>query len=60
MSNVLFAVLKDKKNSQCDKELRLKQLGLNYVNNQKKQNKKEHLRLVISSIMVGVVDENRW
>ena len=40
MSNVLFAVLKDKKNSQCDKELRLKQLGLNYVNNKKKQTKK--------------------
>ena len=35
--------------------LRFKQLRLNYINNQKKQTEKERLRLVISSIRVGVV-----
>ena len=34
--------------------LRLKQLRLNYINNQKKL-RKEHLRLVISSIRLSVV-----
>ena len=35
--------------------LRFKQLLLNYIHSQKKQTEKEHLRLVISSIRVGVV-----
>ena len=35
--------------------LRFKQLRLNYIHSQKKQTEKEHLRLVISSIRVGVV-----
>ena len=35
--------------------LRFKQLRLNYINSQKKQTAKERLRLVISSIRVGVV-----
>ena len=34
--------------------LRLKRLRLNYINNQKKL-RKEHLRLVISSIRLSVV-----
>ena len=36
--------------------LRFKQLQLSYIKNQK--NKKEHLRLVISSVRIGVVAKN--
>ena len=34
--------------------LPFKQLRLNYINNQKNKTKKEHLRLIVSSIRVGV------
>ena len=37
------------------KNLHFKHLRLNYINSQKKQTEKEHLRLVISSIRVGMV-----
>ena len=40
------------------KNLRFKQLRLNSINNQKKKIEKERLRLVISSIRVGVVAKN--
>ena len=43
----LTAILKE--------NLRFKQLQLNYIGSQKKQTEKECLRLVISSIRVGVV-----
>ena len=35
--------------------LRFKQLRLNCINNQRKQIKKEHLRLVIGPIRMGLV-----
>ena len=61
---MLFTVLKYKKALMAilKKNLRFKQLRLNYINSQKtttttttKQTEKERLRLVISSIRVGVV-----
>ena len=62
---MLFTVLKYEKALMAilKKNLRFKQLRLNYINSQKttttttttKQTEKERLRLVISSIRVGVV-----
>ena len=60
---MLFTVLKYKKALMVilKKNLRFKQLRLNYINSRKttttttKQTEKERLRLVISSIRVGVV-----
>ena len=54
---MLFATLKYKKalTAILKENLRFKQLLLNYINRQKKQTEKERLRLVISSIRVGVV-----
>ena len=54
---MLFTVLEYKKalTAILKENLRFKQLGLNYINSQKKQTGKERLRLVISSIMVGLV-----
>ena len=51
---MFFAALRDKKSSHDDikENLRFKQSRFNYMNNRKK---KEHIRLVISSIRVGVV-----
>ena len=53
---VLFAASKDKKALMTimKENLCFKQLRMNYLNKQKKT-KKEHLRLVINSIRVGVV-----
>ena len=53
---MLFAALKDKNalTAVMKENLRLKQLRLNYINNQKNK-KKEHLILVISPFRVGVV-----
>ena len=55
LKKVLFAALKDKEvlTTIMEENLRFKQLRLNYQNKQK--NKKEHLRLGINSIRVGVV-----
>ena len=52
---MLFAALKDKEvlTTIMEENLRFKQLRLNDQNKQK--NKKEHLRLGINSIRVGVV-----
>ena len=57
MTKVLFTALKYKKalTAILKKNLRFKQLRLNYINSQKKQTEKKRLRLVISSIRVGVV-----
>ena len=54
---MLFTTLKYKKalTAILKENLRFKQLRLNYINSQKKQTEKERLRLVISSIRVGVV-----
>ena len=54
---MLFTILKYKKalTAILKGNLRFKRLRLNYKNNQKKQTEKERLRLVISSIRVGVV-----
>ena len=54
---MLFTALKYKKalTAILKEKLRFKQLRLNYINSQKKQTEKERLRLVISSIRVGVV-----
>ena len=54
---MLFTILKYKKTLTeiLKKNLRFKQLRLNFINKQKKQTEKERLRLVISSIRVGVV-----
>ena len=55
LTKVLFVALRDKKSSHDDikENLRFKQSRFSYMNNRKK--KKEHIRLVISSIRVGVV-----
>ena len=55
LKKVLFAALKDKEvlTTIMEENLRFKQLRLNYQNKQKI--KKEHLRLGINSIRVGVV-----
>ena len=55
LKKVLFAALKDKEvlTTIMEENLRFKQLRLNYQNKQKI--KKEHLRLGIDSIRVGVV-----
>ena len=57
MTKVLFTALKYKKAPMANlkENLSFKQLRLNYINSQKKQTEKERLRLVISSIRVGVV-----
>ena len=57
MTKLLFTALKYKKalTAILKEKLRFKQLRLNYINSQKKQTGKERLRLVISSIKVGVV-----
>ena len=54
---MLFTALKYKKALTVilKETLRFKQLRLNYINSQKKQTEKERLRLVISSIRVGVI-----
>ena len=54
---MLFTALKYKKalTAILKENLRFKQLQLNYINSQKKQIEIERLRLVISSIRVGVV-----
>ena len=54
---MLFTTLKYKKalTAILKENLRFKQLRLNYINNQKKQTEKERLRLVISSVRVGMV-----
>ena len=54
---MLFTTLKYKKalTAILKENLRFKQLRLNYINSQKKQTEKERLRLVISSVRVGVV-----
>ena len=57
LTRVLFTALKYKKalTAILKENLHFKQLWLNYINSQKKQTEKEHLRLVISSIRVAVV-----
>ena len=54
---MLFTALKYKKalTAILKENLRFKQLQLNYINSQKKQTEIERLRLMISSIRVGVV-----
>ena len=57
LTQVLFAALKYKKalTVMLKENLRFKELRLNYINSQKKRPEKERLRLVISSVRVGVV-----
>ena len=58
LTKVLFTALKYKKalTAILKENLRFKQLRLNYINNQRKQAKEtERLRLVTSSIRVGVL-----
>ena len=52
---VIYSTKISKSTAILKKNLRFKQLRLNYINSQKKQTEKERLRLVISSIRVGVV-----
>ena len=54
LTKVLFVALKDKKalTTIMKENLRFRQLRVNYLNN---NNKKEHLRLVISLIRVAAV-----
>ena len=47
--NALMVILKE--------NLCFKQMRLNYVNSQNKETEKERLRLIISSIRVGVVSK---
>ena len=56
LTKVLFAAFKNKKalTTIMKEILGFKQLGLNYLNNQKKE-RKQRLRLVISSIRVDAV-----
>ena len=57
LAQVLFTTLKYKKalTAILKENMRFEQLRLNYIKSQKKQTEKEGLRLVISSIRVGVV-----